>query len=64
MKTIRQNVSAMWEESSKSQRESLLEGLGFNKSWASIDSIDEIQERGGGMVIRDLMKLWEKGFGK
>ena len=53
----------MWEGATKSQREALLEGMGFNKSWAELDSIDEIQERGGGMVIRDLIKLWEKGFG-
>ena len=62
MKTTVQNVDAMWQESTKEQREQLLETLGFNKSWSEANSIQEMRERGGAWVAKDLIKLWEEQF--
>lgn len=62
MKTTMQNVEAIWTEASKEQREELLTTLGFNTSWAVADSISEMIQRGGGMVVRDLLKLYKEKF--
>ena len=57
-----QNVEAVWAEATKEQREELLQTIGFNSSWSEANSISEIIERGGGWVVRDLIKLYKEKF--
>ncbi len=52
-------MEQMWKHASQSQRASLLTNLGYNTDWAQLDSIEEIGQRGGGSVRRDLEKLWD-----
>lgn len=57
-----QEMNQIWKESTVKQREDLLKGLGFNVDWAQLDDLEEIADRGGGFVTRDVVKLYERGF--
>lgn len=48
----------MWKGATQEQRIALLEGLGFNESWAGAESLGEMVDRGGGFVAKDLFDLW------
>lgn len=60
MKPLMYQINDMWSESTKEQRIELLKAMGFNESWAIADSIQEIGERGGAFVAKDLIELFKK----
>lgn len=51
-------MEEMWRHASQSQRKQLLKTLGYNDDWAQLDSVEEIGQRGGGMLRRDLERVW------
>lgn len=46
-----------WRLASKSQKEELLNELGYDESWVKAKTINELVRCGGGMVANDLLKL-------
>lgn len=51
-------MDEMWLHASQDQRKKLLKTLGYNDDWARLDSIEEIGNRGGGMLRRELESVW------
>jgi hypothetical protein len=53
------SLNDVWSSVSKEQRKKLLQGLGVDESWAEANSLQEIAQRGGSMIVRELEDLWK-----
>lgn len=51
-------VKEVWNRSPKKKREELARVLGYRKEWAKI-KYEELPKKGGGMLQRDLVRLWK-----
>lgn len=58
MNTIHE-TNKIWQNATKEQRVKLLKAVGFNSSWAEAESLQEMQERGGAWVARELVRLYQ-----
>lgn len=54
------SLNAVWKYAPREKKVELLSVLGYNSSWADTKSIPELKKRGGGMVAKDLRKIWMK----
>lgn len=50
----------LWITSTTEQKKALLRGIGFNESWAETKTIDEMAQRGGAMVAKEILRLMER----
>jgi hypothetical protein len=57
------NIEEMWNYSPKEKKKKLLGALGYKKQWAKL-SYNELGQRGGGLIQRDLTRLNNKRLGK
>lgn len=53
------SIKDIWNTSSKKDRAKLSKALGYKSEWVDID-FDDLPKRSGGMLQRDLNKLWEE----
>lgn len=56
-------LSDLWEQIDEPQKKQLLKARGLNTSWAKTKTINEMVNRGGGIIARDLHELvkeWKK----
>ena len=51
-------IATVWDKASKKKRPELLRSLGHHHSWSKLKFAD-LQKHSGGMVKRDLDKLWK-----
>lgn len=56
-------LSDLWEQIDENQKKKLLKSRGLNLSWSKTKTINEMVNRGGGMIAKDLhslVKEWKK----
>ena len=53
------SMKKVWDHSPIEKRKQLLNTLGYKTVWANI-SYDQLSKRSGGMIKRDLDRLWEE----
>jgi len=51
-------IKEVWNRGSKSKRGELARALGYKKEWSKL-KYDELGQRGGGMLQKDLQRLYE-----
>lgn len=59
-------LSDLWEQIDENQKKKLLKSRGLNLSWSKTKTINEMVNRGGGMIAKDLhslVKEWKKSLG-
>lgn len=53
-------LDELWSLVTVEQKINLLKVMGYNESWSEAKTISEMSSRGGAMVQRDLIRLFEK----
>lgn len=53
-------LDELWSLVTVEQKINLLKVMGYNESWPEAKTISEMSSRGGAMVQRDLIRLFEK----
>lgn len=56
-------IKEIWNKSSIKQRSTLAKALGYKSEWGQL-RYEEIGKRGGGMLIRDLIRVNKKRGGR
>ena len=49
-----------WKYGTKQQKSRVLKSMGLHSSWSQTKSPDEMVKRGGGIVVKDLGRLFDK----
>ena len=58
LKEVKMGIKETWNTSPKKKRAELARALGYKSEWAKI-RFEELPTRSGGMLQRDLVKLWK-----
>lgn len=55
-----ETVNELWNKASPQMREKLLTSMGFHKSFAIVENMEEMKNRGGAMIVKYLISIFER----
>ena len=53
------DIKEVWDKGSKKQKTRLARAMGYRGEWSAI-KYDDLPKRSGGMLQRDLVRLWKR----
>lgn len=55
-----ERFNMFWKKTTQEDRKKLIKGLGFHDSFSVCDSLQEMAERDGAWLAKELLKFWKK----